>query len=72
MPLTSLGVHCILRKKLDTMEKISINKVKSNICDYICKIWVILNWAAAWYLEHHEIIRIVKEILDFILWLQGI
>ena len=49
------------------MDKISINKVKSNISDCICKIRLILNWAAAWYLKHQDEIHIVLEILDFIL-----
>ena len=49
------------------MDRIDINKVKSDISDYICIIRLFLNWTATWYLKHQEEIHIALEILDFIL-----
>ncbi len=49
------------------MEKNDIIKVRINILKSICKMWVILNWTAAWYLKHQKEIDIALEILEFIL-----
>lgn len=43
-----------------------IKQFVSGISNYVAKTWVLINWAAVWYDEKREEIKIAGDILELI------